>query len=678
MPPFISVITPVYNRARFIREAIESVLAQDYPSFEHIVVDGGSTDGTLDVLAAYPHVRVLSEPDRGLYDALNKGIRLAGGEIIAWLNSDDVFAPEAFQRVAAVFARHPGIPAVNGAVGYFSERAENPDFRRVPPVCEGDYWERMAEQPATNGWFFRADLLREMDGFDASYRYVADRHLFIRLAARGVRPICLPDVLYRYRQHSGSLTISAQDSRLPERGLQRIRVLQEDRRMLAEFLAEKDLPPDLRRALRRANDLRAYRLTATALYHRRWQDAWDGIRQGWGQNPLWPLAFGRGLWTRLRRRPSAPQRSDATSLRHLALFLPSLRAAGVQRMMVNLANHWAAEGRRVDMVLTRAEGEFLSQLDARVHVEDLGARRALLALPPLVRYLRRARPQALLAAQPHNNLVAIWARMWARLPVRVVVSEHNFLSGEAVASLRERFYPILLRWFYPKAEAIVAVSQDTANDLAQVASLPRKRIRVIYNPIVTPQMEAKMRQPCQHPWLADGQPPVVLAVGRLEAQKDYPTLLRAFALLRQKREARLLVLGEGPLRPRLEALAQALGIADAVDFHGVVENPYPFMRRSAVLALASRWEGFGIVLVEALACGTQVVSTRCPGGPAEILADGKYGWLTPVGEPQPLAEALETALTDPKPADWLRRRADDFRVETIAEQYARLLRGENA
>ncbi len=679
MPPFISVLTPVYNRADFIRQAVESVLAQNYPAFEHIVVDGGSTDGTLDILAEYPHLRVISEPDRGLYDALNKGLALAGGEWIAWLNSDDIFTPLAFQRVAQALAEQREAAAVSGAVGYFSEDTANPDFRTVPPVCVGDYWERMAENPATNGWFFRAELLRELGGFDASYRFVADRHLFIRLAARRVQPLCVPEVLYRYRQHSGSFTISAQDSRDVTRGLQRIRVLQEDRRMLLGFLSRKDFPRELHRTLRRANDVRAYRLTATALYHRRWRDAWDGVRQGWGRNPLWPLAFLRGLWTRLRR-PSAPRRGDDADPRHLALFLPSLKAAGVQRMMVNLANYWAENGLRVDMVLTRAEGAFLKQLHSHVRVVNLDASRALAALRPLMRYLRRERPEALLSAQPHNNLVAIWARALTHVPTRIVVSEHGYLSRSVKDSpnSRERLFPLLLRMFYPCAECVVTVSQAAAEDLIKTVGLSRTLLKVIPNPIVTPQLLAQADMPAPHSWLEDDTVPVMLAVGRLEAVKDYPTLLKAFAILRGERPLRLIVLGEGRLRADLQHLAQELGIADDVDFFGVTENPYTFMRRSAVFALTSRWEGFGIVLVEALACGTQVVATNCPGGPAEILMEGEYGWLPPVGDPQAVAAALREALDHPKPEDALRQRAQDFRVETIADRYLNVLAGRDA
>lgn len=672
MPPFLTILTPSYNRAAFIRQAIESVLAQDYPAFEHIIIDGGSTDGTLDILAEYPHLRVISEPDRGLYDALNKGLRLAAGDWIGWLNTDDLYAPQAFRKVVQALQSRPDALGVSGAVGYFQDDPENPDFRIVPPICDGNYWERMAERPATNGWFLRADLLRSIGGFDASYRYVADRHLFIRLAARGVRPVCVSDVLYRYRQHEGSFTISGEDSRQPKRGLQRIAVLQEDRRMLTGFLAQKDLPRPLRRTLRRANDVRAYRLTATALYHRRWSDAWDGIRQGWGRNPLWPLAFLRGVWTRLRsaaarRQPPHPAED------HIALFLPSLRAAGVQRVMVNLANHWVRQGYRVDMVLTHAEGEFLKQLHPDVRVVDLGAPRALAALRPLMRYLRMERPFALLSAQPHNNLVAIWSRLLTRVPTRIVVSEHNILLPK---NLREHLFPFLLRVFYPQADAVIAVSHATADELAQVTGFPRALIRVIYNPVVTEEMEHMAEAPLPHRWLQDKtQPPVILAVGRLELQKDYPVLLKAFAILRAERPARLIVLGEGSLRNDLERMAQELAIAEDVDFFGVTDNPYAFMRRAAVFALTSRWEGFGVVLVEALACGTQVVATNCPGGPAEILMNGEYGWLPPVGDPAAVAAALREALEHPKPVKALRRRAQDFHVRIIADRYLDVLAG---
>jgi glycosyltransferase involved in cell wall biosynthesis len=166
---------------------------------------------------------------------------------------------------------------------------------------------------------------------------------------------------------------------------------------------------------------------------------------------------------------------------------------------------------------------------------------------------------------------------------------------------------------------------------------------------------------------------VILGAGRLTAQKDFPTLIRAFALARAAQPMRLILLGEGELREPLRALAADLGIAAQVDLPGFVENPYAFMSRAHVFVLSSAWEGFGLVLVEAMACGTPVVSTDCPAGPAEILMGGRFGRLVPVGDAGAMAEAIRATLADPLPADRLRSRAGDFSLEKIGDEYFELL-----
>ncbi len=360
----------------------------------------------------------------------------------------------------------------------------------------------------------------------------------------------------------------------------------------------------------------------------------------------------------------------------LAILLPGLGAGGAERVMLNLARGLVERGHAVDMLLLRAEGDFLPLLDRRVRRVDLGARRALAALPALVRYLRRERPRALLSNLTYLNLLAVLARAWAGSAARLILVEHNDLAPAARHGVRrwERFFPLLVRWLYPRADGVAAVSRGVAAGLTALGLKPEK-VSVIYNPVLSPEIAALAKAPLDHPWFAPGAPPVILAVGRLTAAKDYPTLLRAFALLRARRPARLLILGEGELRDELQALAASLGLADEAQFAGFDPNPYRYMKRSAVLALSSAWEGFGNVLVEALACGTQVVATDCPSGPAEILAQGRYGRLAPVGDAAALAGAIQAALDLPLPVDSLQARAQDFSVEAALKRYLPLLLG---
>ncbi len=336
----------------------------------------------------------------------------------------------------------------------------------------------------------------------------------------------------------------------------------------------------------------------------------------------------------------------------LALFVASMRAGGAERVILNLARGFRERGLAVDLVLASAEGPYLEQVPPGVRVIDLGARRVIASLPELVRYLRAERPSALISAVNHVNLVALWARRLAGVPTRVVVTLHNTLSSttQNAWNRRQRAVPLLMRRFFPWADAIIAVSSGVADDFTQVTGIDASRVRVVYNPVVSREMFERAAEPAEHPWFTPGQPPVVLGVGRLAAQKRFGDLLRAFALLKERSPARLVILGEGRERGELEALTRTLGLEDHVDMPGFVANPYAYLARAGAFALSSAWEGLPTVLIEALALGTPIVSTDCRSGPREILQGGEYGRLVPVGDPPGLAEALLEALQEPRAA----------------------------
>jgi glycosyltransferase involved in cell wall biosynthesis len=335
--------------------------------------------------------------------------------------------------------------------------------------------------------------------------------------------------------------------------------------------------------------------------------------------------------------------------RAIAFFLPSLRAGGAQRVIVNLVQGIAERGFPVDVVLATGEGVFLGQLPATVRVVDLRAGRLLRSLGPLTRYIRREQPRVLVSSMSHANLIAIWAARLARRATPVVVTEHSTMSQSIAEQhpLARSIRASLLRTFYPLAASVVAVSQDAADDLARTSGLPRDRVRVVYNPVITRPIMAMARQAPDHPWFAPGQPPVVLGVGRFTAAKDFPTLIRAFAEVRRRRAGRLIILGEGEQRPALEALVSKLGLVEDVELPGFRQNALAYMAGSAVFVLSSAWEGLPTVLIEALAAGTRVVSTDCHSGPREILKGGRLGTLVPVGDATALAGAIINALDRP-------------------------------
>ena len=298
----------------------------------------------------------------------------------------------------------------------------------------------------------------------------------------------------------------------------------------------------------------------------------------------------------------------------------------------------------------------------------------------LTDYLRERCPVVLFAIGETANLLALTARRNAAAPVRVVVGLHavpdRWRWPERTGRFRGRLAKRVMLRALPQADGIVAVSRGVAERWSRAARIPRARITTIHNPVspdLARRAEAVPDHPLVGPLFGPEAPPVVLGVGRLTRQKDFPTLMRAFASVREERTARLLILGEGPERGRLERLAASLGLGGEVSFPGQVENPYAVMARAALLALSSRWEGLPLVMIEALACGCPVVSTDCPAGPAEILEDGRYGRLTPVGDPAALAEAILATLREPPARERLRTRGQWFTPERAVREYARFL-----
>lgn len=358
----------------------------------------------------------------------------------------------------------------------------------------------------------------------------------------------------------------------------------------------------------------------------------------------------------------------------IAFFLPSVRGGGAQRVIVNLVQGISERGIPVDVVLAAAEGVFLDQLPATARLVDLRAGRLLGSLGPLTGYLRRERPRVLVSSMSHANLIALWAARLARRSTPVMVTVHNTMSQSTPdqGGLTGGLSSILLRVFYPWAASVVAVSRGAADDLARTTGLARDRVQVVYNPVITPAMSAMARRPPEHPWFGAGQPPVILGVGRLTRQKDFPTLIRAFAEVRRQHPAHLIILGEGEDRPELEVLIGELGLRGDVALAGFRDNAIAYMMGSAVFVLSSAWEGLPTVLIEALAAGARVVSTDCPSGPREILQDGRLGALVPVGDAPALARAVIDALNNPGdtvPSDAL----TPFTRDAAVDNYLRLI-----
>src|SRR5512147_585407 len=286
-------------------------------------------------------------------------------------------------------------------------------------------------------------------------------------------------------------------------------------------------------------------------------------------------------------------------------------------------------------------------------------------------YLRTCRPQAILSLLNYPNVVLLLARLLSPGKTRFVVSVHNTVSVAAAqaGSKWVRSVPRLMRRYFRKADGIVAVSFGVAEDVAAITGLPRDRITTIYNPIYRPELSALAEAEVEHSWLLNGNEPIVLGAGKLKPQKDFPTLLKAFAKVRAERSARLIILGTGDEEAGLRALASALGASDSVDYPACVRNPFAFYRRASVFVLSSVWEGLPTVLIEAMACGCPVVSTDCPSGPREILDGGRFGCLVPVGAPDAMADAILATMSEPPSRMELIERAKQFSLEQAIADY---------
>ena len=402
-----------------------------------------------------------------------------------------------------------------------------------------------------------------------------------------------------------------------------------------------------------------------------------------------------------------------TPRRHIAIMTSSLAGGGAERKAILIASGLHRRGHRVDLLVERLVCDYAADFPpglpllygrrvsnqeatlarlptvpqrlipvpvpwrARFPRSVLATRLPLRQLPLLAsrraprwavgvaEYLDCARPDVLLAMQVGGTVAATMATHLAHHPVRIVATAENSFHRKRMVRRGRRTYPF--------AAASVGASRGVTRSLSELIGVPNERIHTIYNPVVTDDLLRRAEESPLHPWLDSADAPTVLAIGRLNRIKDFPTLLRAFALLATKRPLRLIVLGKGKLLSKLQDLVGELGVAEWVHFAGFVENPYAFLSRASLFVLSSQREGLSNVLIEAMACGCPVVSTDCPHGPAEILEGGRHGHLVPVGDHVALSEAMARTLDAPPSRDALRERAAFFNIENAVDRYESLL-----
>lgn len=340
-------------------------------------------------------------------------------------------------------------------------------------------------------------------------------------------------------------------------------------------------------------------------------------------------------------------------------------------MQLAVMRHLVAAGHEVQLVLAFGGGVLLPLVPAEVRVVELHAKRLAGSFPGLVRYLKTEKPWSLQAIMWPCTVLAVAARMAAQSSARLVLSDHTFLSDHYPAPRTQRLLRLSMRWFYPRADHRVAVSQGAAADVARLAGLPDRAVEVIYNPIDLPTTVEETEE-ASHAW--QGASPRIISVGALKAEKNHELLIRAFAgVSRHFPAARLLILGEGALRSRLEALRQELGIRDQVSLPGFRIDPWPYLAGADLFVLSSDYEGMSLVLVEAMHAGLRVVSTDCEAGPAELLDGGRYGRLVPTRDEQALTRAMINVLEKPSDPERQRARAAEITGRRNLARYEELL-----
>lgn len=353
----------------------------------------------------------------------------------------------------------------------------------------------------------------------------------------------------------------------------------------------------------------------------------------------------------------------------ICFFAPNLAGGGAERVVSILSSHFAENGYKVDLVLANSVGPYLADINDSVKVIDLKCEKVLKSLPKLVKYLRIHQPDIVFASQMHSSTIALWAVKLAGVKTRVFIRQPTMLKPSYknkswISRIRQKVFLATANL----ADKVIVTSDAMAKEFLYLSKISKNKVEIVYNPVPIKEIEKKSLKPIEHPWFKKDAPPVILAVGRLVTVKDFKTLVKAFHLTHNEISTRLMILGEGPLRPEIEHLIETLGIEELVQMPGFVSNPYQYMKHSKVFVLSSLWEGFPNSMVEAMTCGTAIVSTNCHGGAPEVLGFGEWGKLVPIKNEQQMADAIiETLNMENLPN--VVERVKEFSIENIFKRY---------
>jgi len=355
----------------------------------------------------------------------------------------------------------------------------------------------------------------------------------------------------------------------------------------------------------------------------------------------------------------------------ILIILPNLGGGGAERLHVNLANDWILQGFSVDILLLRKEGELIPLLSSKIKLNSINITQIRYSIIPIAIYLLKTKPNVTLTAMWPLTSAVVLAWIITGCIGKLFLSEHVTLISSFIGKTRLKliYVEFLVKSTYFLSNGIIAVSNAVKKDLMLLSRLKEKKIKVINNPAAIGVSSNKENTIVKSNLWGVGYNYHILSVGRLAVEKDHATLIRSFAILSKKINATLIILGEGNLRQELEKLIVELNLEDRVFLPGFVIDPYPWYRSADLFVLSSLFEGFGNTLVEALECGVPIVCTNCPGGPTEILDNGKYGKLVNIKDIDSLALAMNQSLLSSHDYELLKNRSKDFLVRKISDEY---------
>lgn len=359
----------------------------------------------------------------------------------------------------------------------------------------------------------------------------------------------------------------------------------------------------------------------------------------------------------------------------ITIIIHEMTGGGVERMMARLASGLSDIGLQVEVVAFNISGKMAAEFPQHVNLVELKKRSVIGKVKEFHDHICRYKPDYIISAVQIPNFVAFWSNFFALSTAKVVLTQRG-MGGEPcdpASGIKAKLFRVAIRFAYRHADAVVAISKAVASELETQVRVPRRRLHIIYNPVMTKELHAKYAERGDHPWFSDHRIPIILGVGRLSVEKGFDTLIAAVSRVAANRKVRLIIVGDGQERERLQKLVVELKATQFISLVGYRDNPFAYMSKASLFVLPSLTEGFGNVLVEALGAGIPIVSSDCPGGPREILADGQYGILVPPRDSKVLAAAIETALDSETSPEILKSRAAQFSAGRSVSQYVRLL-----